>query len=354
MSPASPQLITGIQQVGIGVVNATEAKLLYKDLFGMNVLVFEDKAPAALMTRYTGSEVHQRHAILSLNISGGGGFEIWQFTSRKPQVTQPWKLGDVGIFGVKIKSANVQRAHTHFKSIPNIRMTALATNPAGQQHFWVTDPYGNHFNVIEGDAWFKLKNGISGGVAGVVIGVRDMDKAIAFYSRTLGIDEIIYQGESDGADLRADDLRGTRFKRILLKKRVANQGAFCKLFGSVYIELVQSLDSEPQKIFQDRYWGDCGFIHVCFDVLRMDELKKRFETEGHTFTVDSASSFSMGTSAGRFCYVEDPDGTLIELVETHKIPVLKKIGWHINLQARKNDGPLPDWMISMLALNKVK
>jgi hypothetical protein len=62
----------------------------------------------------------------------------------------------------------------------------------------------------------------------------------------------------------------------------------------------------------------------------------------------------MGTSAGRFCYVEDRDGTLIELVETHKVPILKKLNWSLNLKTRKNEGPLPDWMIGMLALNKIK
>jgi hypothetical protein len=27
----------------------------------------------------------------------------------------------------------------------------------------------------------------------------------------------------------------------------------------------------------------------------------------------------MDNASGRFCYIEDPDGTLIELVETHKV-----------------------------------
>ena len=86
----------------------------------------------------------------------------------------------------------------------------------------------------------------------------------------------------------------------------------------------------------------------------MDGLKQLFQDNGYAFTVDSRNSFEMGTSAGRFCYAEDPDGTLIELVETHKIPVLKKIGWHIDLQKRKADRPLPDWMIAMLGLNKIR
>ncbi len=62
----------------------------------------------------------------------------------------------------------------------------------------------------------------------------------------------------------------------------------------------------------------------------------------------------MGESGGRFAYVEDPDGTLIEMVETHKIPVLKKLGFYLNLKNRKSGKPLPNWMVNLMGLNKVK
>ncbi|MFX8942022.1 hypothetical protein ABTN11_20210, partial [Acinetobacter baumannii] len=91
-------------------------------------------------------------------------------------------------------------------------------------------------------------------------------------------------------------------------------------------ELIEIKDSSPKKIYANRYWGDCGFIHLCFDVLNMNTLKGICTSKGYHFTVDSANSFTMGESAGRFCYVEDPDGTLIELVETHKVPIYKKLG----------------------------
>jgi hypothetical protein len=62
----------------------------------------------------------------------------------------------------------------------------------------------------------------------------------------------------------------------------------------------------------------------------------------------------MGASAGRFGYMEDPDGTLIELVETHRVPIFKKLNWYYDLKKRKHNKPLPDWMIGMMALTKVK
>ncbi len=347
--------ITGIQQAGIGVVNAQEAKHLYKELFGMNVLIFEDKAAASLMTSYTGRQVHQRHAILSLNMSGGGGFEIWQYISRTPKspVALP-QLGDLGIFAIKIKSKNVKAAHTYFTGLAKVTVSELMTSPDDRPHFWVIDLYGNHFNIVEGDEWFKTDKGICGGVVGAVIGVSDMNKALHFYKDTLGVNELVYSSKAPMLDVPCGQASGNRFHRVLLKKQVSNHGAFSKLLGAVQVELIEAKDRTPQKIYADRYWGDCGFIHLCFDVLHMDVLKNASAEAGYPFSVDSADSFSMGSSAGRFCYMEDPDGTLIELVETHKVPILKKLGWYLDLEKRKGDKPLPGWMIGMLALNKIR
>lgn len=349
------QYITGIQQAGIGVADAAEAKFLYKELFGMNTLIFEDRASATLMTRYTGKEEHTRHAILSLNMAGGGGFEIWQFTSRKPQqpVHEP-RPGDLGIFALKIKSRDVKAAHNFFSAKKNVTLTPVMTAPDDRPHFWLTDIFGNHFEIVEGDEWFKKDNRICGGVVGAVIGVNNMEKSIHFYKELLGIHDVIYKGTTPLADGPNHQQPDQVFSRVLLKKDLSGKGAFSKLLGAVQIELLEIKESIPRKIFENRYWGDCGFIHLCFDVLKMDSLKAQFGSSGYPFTVDSHDSFSMGSAGGRFCYVEDPDGTLIELVETHKVPIFKKLGWYLDLRKRDADKPLPDWMIAMLGLNKIR
>ena len=181
------QYITGIQQAGIGVSDAVQAKFLYRDLFGMNALIFEDKAAATLMTRYTGKQEHTRHAILSINMAGGGGFEIWQFTSREPQqpLHQP-RLGDLGIFALKIKARDVKAAHSFFSTNKNVVVTHIMIAPDDRPHFWLTDILGNHFEIVEGDEWFKKDNRICGGVVGAVIGVSDMEKINPFLQRLIG------------------------------------------------------------------------------------------------------------------------------------------------------------------------
>lgn len=75
---------------------------------------------------------------------------------------------------------------------------------------------------------------------------------------------------------------------------------------------------------------------------------------GYPLTVNSHNSFDMGNAAGHFVYNEDPDGTLVEYVETHKVPVVKKLGIYLNLKNRKPEKQLPDWMIRCLSFRRVK
>ena len=62
----------------------------------------------------------------------------------------------------------------------------------------------------------------------------------------------------------------------------------------------------------------------------------------------------MGEANGHFTYVEDPDGTLIEFVETFKIPVIRKLGISINLKKRDDYKPLPKFITRALRFMKVE
>lgn len=62
----------------------------------------------------------------------------------------------------------------------------------------------------------------------------------------------------------------------------------------------------------------------------------------------------MGEADGHFTYIEDPDGTLIEFVETFKIPILKKFGIYLHLEKRDDSKPLPTWVMKCLRFMKSK
>ena len=170
----------------------------------------------------------------------------------------------------------------------------------------------------------------------------------------MGYDQIVYDCTGSFPDLLSLPGGENTCRRILLKHSKSRVGAFSRLLGDSQIELFQVKDRQAKGIFNDRFWGDLGFIHLCFDINGMEQLREKCNTFGHPFTIDSSQSFDMGEAAGHFSYIEDPDGTLIEFVETHKIPLLKKLGWYLNLQKRNPEKSLPGWIVKALAFNRVK
>ncbi len=352
-------IICGIQQMGIGVANMPEAWAWYRRHFGVDVKVFEEKAEAQLMLPYTGGEPRSRHAALAVNMQGGGGFEIWQYTSRTPEAPKfDISLGDLGLYSAKIKCRDAAAAYTMMESGGVDVLSEPDKDPRGAMHFFVKDPYGNIFDIVESTSWFKDQKKPTGGVFGAVIGVTDIEKSKAFYADILGYDQVLAEEEGTFEDLQALPGGGDSFKRAILTHSSPRVGRFSKLFGASEIELVQVTSREPKKIFEGRFWGDLGFIHLCFDIVGMDALRQKCEAGGHPFTVDSFAnldaSFDMGEAAGHFSYIEDPDGTLIEFVETHKIPIMKKIGWYLDLRKKDPRKPVPNYILSAMGLNKVK
>lgn len=349
-------LVCGVQQVGVGVYNVVEAYNWYIRAFGCDIMVTDAKGVAERMLPYTGGKPRPRRAVLAFNLQGGGGFEIWQpLDNHITPPSSPVCFGDYGISVSKVKAKDIEAAYNHIKSLDGATLlTQITTTPYGPKHFYMTDPYDNMYEIVEDDFQFKaLKGYHTGGTHGAVIGVSDMDASIHFYSTLLGYDRVIY----DAVDL-FEDLRGVRgaevrMRRVIIAPSSQREGAFADMFGTACLELVQLLEGEPKKIFEGRWWGDPGFIQICFDVVNMEGMRQRALSLDRDFVCDGGVDFKMGDADGHFTYVEDPDGTLIELVETYKVPIKKDWGLALDLKKRKPGKKLPRWIISALKFLRV-
>ncbi len=343
-------LISGIQQLGVGVTDARTAFAWYKAHFGASVAVFDEVAIAAKMLPYTQGEERMRHAILAVNMRGGGGFEIWQYTEREPVAPKfNLEIGDLGIFAGKLKCVDAHVARNFLLRRGADLPGAVMHRPDNRSSFWVRDLYGNLYEVVEEPTHFTKRAHPIGGVYGVVIGCSSIEKSRAFYSQVLGYDQEVFDTiEPGGLSALPGGERPVR--RVVLRASQARKGAFAPLLGPAEIELVETPGHVGRRIFEGRDWGDQGFIHLCFDVRGMDELSRLSAKHGAPFTVDTGESFDMGDAAGRFAYCEDPDGALIEFVETHKLPILKKLGWGLDLRKRPEDKALPTWMLRALEI----
>jgi catechol 2,3-dioxygenase-like lactoylglutathione lyase family enzyme len=344
--------ISGIQQIGIGVANMHQAWGWYKKYFGMDIRVFEEAAPAELMLPYTGGKPRTRHAALAVNLQGGGGFEIWQYTDRVPQPPKfELQIGDLGIFAAKIKCKNILETYNWYKS-EGLNVIGDISRVGDQELFYVCDPYNNLFQIISASTWYKNENKLTGGAYGAVIGVTDMERSIDFYNRILGYDKVTFDQTSVFPEFNGIPGGEGKFRRVILTHSKPRSGAFSVLFGNTWIELIQAIDRQPAKIFANRLWGDLGFIHLCFDMTGMSLMREACKQAGCPFTVDAGDTFDMGEASGAFSYIEDPDGTLIEFVETHKLPIIKKLGFYMNLRKRDPKKTLPKWMLFAMAMNR--
>lgn len=350
------KVICGLQQVGIGVKNADESWKWYREHFGIDIPVVVDEGVAERMLPYTGGKPQPRYAILAVNLQGGGGLEIWEPRGRELNYpkSQP-KLGDLGIFIAKIKSRDLSATYERFKKEGLRLLSEPQKSFAGTGHFYMSDPWDNILEIEEqeGFVFAKSKEFTTGGTGGAVLGVSDMDRSIDFYGKVLGFDEV----KADKAGV-FEDMAGLPggdrlVRRVLLERTKAFEGPLSPLMGSSHIELVQAVEAPVNKIYEGRYWGDPGYIQICFDVRNMDALEHDCKAAGHPFVCDSGVDFDMGDANGHFTYIEDPDGTLIEFVETFRIPIMKKLGIYLDFTRRDDHKPLPAWMLRALRFLRV-
>ncbi len=352
--------IHGMEQLGIGVTDVHAAWKWYRENFGADVKILDDDSEAKYMLRYTGGVPHRRHAILTISLQGGGGFEIWQYKSHES--TKPLfdiQLGDLGIYAGKIRTDNLEKSQAFFKAkTDGTKVSDFCTDPKGDKYYWLQDPFGNYFQVILDAYKFKDEGKITGLSAGAVIGVPDIEKAKGLYKEILGYDIEVYNTESKVCEDFGFVPGGQNsFKRLLLRHSEERIGGFGKIFGPSEIELVEVTDREPKKMFEGRFWGDRGFIHLCFDVQGVDVLRNVCKEKGCPFTVDTlellnGGNFDMGDAAGMFAYIEDMGGTLIEFTETYKLPILPF--YSLSMKGRDPKKPLPMWLMKALKFKKYK
>jgi catechol 2,3-dioxygenase-like lactoylglutathione lyase family enzyme len=131
----------------------------------------------------------------------------------------------------------------------------------------------------------------------LVVGVTDMDRALAFYRDVLGMDvvfETLISGEPFDAALHA--------------KRKQEGRVVGGLLGGLMVELL-SLGSAPPDQKPTRR-GITGIHNVSLSVTDLDDAHRRIRDAGYT---PDQEPFEIG--GVRMFFVKDPDGTAVEFIE---------------------------------------
>ena len=136
--------------------------------------------------------------------------------------------------------------------------------------------------------------------------VRDLDRSLAFYRDTLGM-ETVFEQEKEGGYLAAI---------------VGYPGAHVRMAhlafpGDVHrLELFQYLEPEPgRKPGEPR---DVGITHVCLLVDDIAALHERLRAAGVDFYSDPILVDTGANAGGVGVYLRDPDGITLELFQRPK------------------------------------
>ena len=326
------RLLYGIQQVGIGVTDVFRAEKWYALILKASIKVIEDHNPATHMAPYMGGKSRNKSAIILLNPNGGGGFELWQHTEHTPQPPNTEiKAGDLGINFISLHSGNLDGFRNH------LAQHLQDYQDISNSELYLIDPFGNQIHVKQtNDVAPKV---LVTGVKECTIGVADLQASIQFYQQFgYSLTEQV-----DNVDL----LEASLFSKD------KSSGRFGSFFGNSAITLIQRKDKRGNKIYENRYWGDPGFIHLCFDVYNLKSWVNHLSNKS-PFTILSNEDFKMGDAQGHWGYLEDPDATLIEMVEAHYIPIIKKLGLIINLKNKSPHKSVPKWLIWAMRLKKAR
>jgi len=125
------------------------------------------------------------------------------------------------------------------------------------------------------------------------IRVSNMDRSIDFYTRIMGLKLLsrreIPQNNAEIAFLQDPEGKGAKLELTLFR---------------------------DQKKFTQAEYEDRLFDHLAFDIKNMDEAISKMRKEKVTITDEP---FKLSATGSLIAFIEDPDGTLIELIERKPI-----------------------------------
>jgi lactoylglutathione lyase len=116
-----------------------------------------------------------------------------------------------------------------------------------------------------------------------------MERSIDFYVRLVGLKLVsrreIPQNNAEIAFLQDQEGKGARLELTFYR---------------------------TQRKFVQANYEERIFDHIAFDMRNLEELVSRMRNEGVTIT---DKPFKLGPTGPLIAFIEDPDGTLIELIE---------------------------------------
>lgn len=315
-------MINAYQHAGIGVHDIKTTYDFYRNKLGFKVKANDDTCYRSEMESVIGAVVEMR-IIMAANAMGGGVIELCEHTSTKPlEAEPPVRWGDLGFFELGIKAYGLDSFFLNLKNqgvsfLTPVRTMEL-TNGEVLRYAYLKDPDGLLVQLVEEERDAKPR---AGGIRHIGLGVKDMEAMRRFYSDVLGYTEVDHEFKGRLPEL--DEVTGGEEMEMVMLRRPGRAEGSIPMLDSGRLTLVRTTSYKGRPIFADRRWGDIGMVELAFDVYDLAGTLNGLIGKGARPYMPP-TVMDMGTgSVGSVCYVLDPEGNCIELVETEKAFWLK-------------------------------
>jgi len=228
---------------------------------------------------------------------------------------------------MQIKAKNINDAYSYFKDNGISILNEPASGPDGEKTFFVMDPYRNIFQIVTEIHGFLMNTSDRRNIWSFDRSLRHW-QIKELYSDILGYDTVVYD-KKENFPTSPVCREEKQFQKSPAKTIWACNRPFSKLFGMSVIELISSTGAPGKKIYDERLWGDPGFIHLCFDIQGMDEIRDYCSEKGFPFTVDTKKVTRVTVltwgSSWSFCLYRRSGWRTYRIVETQRFLFLKNL-----------------------------
>jgi catechol 2,3-dioxygenase-like lactoylglutathione lyase family enzyme len=310
-------MINGVDHIGIGVGNIDDSLRFYKDFLGFSNVIFDYTGSLPGLDKIVGKQnIEARMMMLAHeNFSpvAQGMIKLVQLLppSRPSRPNMKYEWGNICIAEVCMSVQNIEEVYklaTVEKGFKPVLPPTYALCPPGEEckFAYIRDPEGILIEFIE---WHMYKE--FGGtprieaVNHIGIGVRDMDKSMAFYRDILGFEEEVigYTARMDSMAPMLPSPTPTMKVKIITSK-----------YKGAWIEVYQHVEQYRPSIAIPRY-GDIGHMEFAINVSNIEKVYDKLQKKGVKFICPPQKVDLPPSDEWKYTYMVDADGFLVSLVE---------------------------------------
>jgi catechol 2,3-dioxygenase-like lactoylglutathione lyase family enzyme len=150
------------------------------------------------------------------------------------------------------------------------------------------------------------------GLHHVSIGVSDLKRSLPFYQEVLGFKKKLFDITWKDSAMGQVIGRSVKIRSVLLANDIG--GGAIKLV-QLFADYEGHIGHKARPIPSDRRWGDAGHLEVAVEAGDIERTYRELKGKNVEFLLSPQHWYIPGTLEGRYFYLKDPDGVLVEVID---------------------------------------